>query len=205
MAKDALPLVDATQAKVGEFPAYARRRLQTKVSQTLANPNRAVETADAVEPDGVWASAPAALRRSPAQPLGALWRWMFGLAAVTVVLVVVLIPTFKPSSGPIIQVALLDGGATRSGENEDAKMLKQNWNHTNVESFDIPGMASAWETNWPAKKQLVIKVLYDRAAGEVRVISRHNGKISTQAFQVETDLGTTLGNVNKYIDGLMPK
>ena len=37
-AKAALPLVDATQATAGEFPAFARGRLQTKVRQTLGGP-----------------------------------------------------------------------------------------------------------------------------------------------------------------------
>src|SRR5687768_4217936 len=35
---DALPLIEATQATEGEFPTYARGRLQTKVRQTLAVP-----------------------------------------------------------------------------------------------------------------------------------------------------------------------
>ncbi|MEI9961014.1 MAG: hypothetical protein WDM76_07725 [Limisphaerales bacterium] len=33
IAKEALPLVNATEATEGEFPAYATRRLQTKVRQ----------------------------------------------------------------------------------------------------------------------------------------------------------------------------
>src|SRR5438445_8986434 len=34
-AREILPLLDATEATAGEFPAYARERLQTKVRQTL--------------------------------------------------------------------------------------------------------------------------------------------------------------------------
>ena len=37
-ARDALPLVDATQETAGELPAYARGRLQTKVRQTIGRP-----------------------------------------------------------------------------------------------------------------------------------------------------------------------
>jgi len=35
VAKEALPLVEATEAKAGKVPALARGRLQTKVRQTL--------------------------------------------------------------------------------------------------------------------------------------------------------------------------
>ncbi len=36
-AKEALPIVEAAQARAGELPAYARGRLQTKVRQTLGH------------------------------------------------------------------------------------------------------------------------------------------------------------------------
>ena len=38
VAKEALPLVNASEATTGELPAYARVRLQTKVRQTLGRP-----------------------------------------------------------------------------------------------------------------------------------------------------------------------
>jgi hypothetical protein len=39
VAKDALPLISACTASAGEFPVYARERLQTAVRQTLGRPN----------------------------------------------------------------------------------------------------------------------------------------------------------------------
>ncbi len=45
VAKDALPLVNAMPATTGEFPAYARERLQTTVRQTLGRPESAAEGA----------------------------------------------------------------------------------------------------------------------------------------------------------------
>ena len=41
VAKEALPLVEATEATAGKVPAYARGRLQTKVRQTLGRPETA--------------------------------------------------------------------------------------------------------------------------------------------------------------------
>lgn len=43
VAKDALPLIAACTASTGEFPAYARERLQTKVRQTLGRPESAAK------------------------------------------------------------------------------------------------------------------------------------------------------------------
>src|SRR5947209_145785 len=43
LAKDALPLVAACKASTGEFPVYARGRLQTVVRQTLGRPESAAK------------------------------------------------------------------------------------------------------------------------------------------------------------------
>src|SRR5262249_2253169 len=46
VAKDALPFIAASAASTGEFPAYARERLQTAVRQTFGRPDfRAKESA----------------------------------------------------------------------------------------------------------------------------------------------------------------
>src|SRR5207253_1098340 len=43
VAKDVLPLITACTASTGEFPAYARERLQTAVRQTLGRPKFAAK------------------------------------------------------------------------------------------------------------------------------------------------------------------
>ena len=45
VAKDVLPLVAACTSSTGQFPAYARERLQTTVRQTLGRPESAAERA----------------------------------------------------------------------------------------------------------------------------------------------------------------
>src|SRR5438552_3766878 len=42
-AREVVPLLDATGAKAGELPAYARGRLQTKVRQALGGPQPIAE------------------------------------------------------------------------------------------------------------------------------------------------------------------
>ena len=106
-ANEALPLVEATQATGGEFPAYARERLQTKVRQTLGRP--AVEN----EPGGSWAWS---------------WRWSLGLAAAAVVALLVALPMFHTSNAPEIQLAMLDtAGGTRGTDTNEQALLQATW------------------------------------------------------------------------------
>jgi hypothetical protein len=164
VAKEVLPLVNATEATGGELPAYARGRLQTKVRQTLGRP------AGAKEPD-----------RSFAWGL----RWWLGLAATAAVVVLVVLPGLRTSSGPVIQVAMLDlGGATRGSDTtNEVAALNQSWQGAKVDSFASADELRAWETNWPAIKQPSVKIIYDRAAGEVRVLGRWDGKNFTRIPQ----------------------
>ena len=179
VAKEALPMVNATEATAGELPAYARGRLQTKVRQTLGRP------AAEKEPD-----------RSFAWGL----RWWLGLAAATAVVVLVVLPGLRTPSGPVIQVAMLDlGGATRGGDTNEVALLNQSWQNAKVDSFASEDELRAWETNWPAIKQPAIKIIYDRAAGEVRILGRWEGKPVEKTFLIEQDLATTLKLVREFI------
>ena len=177
VAKEALPLVNATEATAGELPAYARERLQTKVRQTLGRP-----------------AAEKATERSRAWN----WRWALGLAAVAVVMV---LPALRTSTEPVIQLAMLDaGGVTRGGETNEAAVFRQSWEKATVDLLRDANALRAWETNWPsADKRPVIKIIYDRAAGEVRVLGRRNGKTIGKSFAVEQDLGTALRQAKDFV------
>ncbi len=184
LAKDVLPLVDATQATGAELPAYARGRLQTKVRETLGRPpvNREAPEKDA---------------------LGMLWkwRWTLGLAAAMAVVLLVLMPLFSRSATPMIQVAMLDTtGATRGSDTNEVSLLRQAWEKAPVDSFTGTAALRAWETNWPAQnKRPVVKVIFDRAAGEVRILGRWKGESFTKTFLAEQDLTTTLEQAKAFI------
>lgn len=178
VAKDALPLVDATQATAGKLPAYARGRLQTKVRQTLGRPESA--------------------RKEPVRSLAWGWRWVLGLAAATAVIVLVL-PMFRPPSAPVIQLAMVDvAGGTRGVQTNEVALLQQTWANAKLDSFTQPELLRAWETNWPAKTDRV-KIIYDRNAAEVRVLGRWNGKSFEKTFPTETDLPTTLAKARDFV------
>lgn len=184
LAREVLPLVNATEATAPELPAYARKRLQTKVRQTLGRPQAAVG-ADREEGIGMlWR-----------------WRWLLGLAAATAVVVWVLLPMFSRPGAPVVQVAMLDtAGATRGGDTNELAVLRQAWSAAAVNSFSTRADLSAWEGAWPASaKGAAVKIVYDRAAGEVRVLGRWRGKAFDRTFLVEQDLGVTLNQIKAFI------
>ncbi len=180
VTKDALPLVDATQATTSELPAYARGRLQTKVRQTLGRP---------------------AVEKEPDRSLAWGWRWVLGLATATAVVLLLLFPVLRTTTVPIIQVAMLDiAGSTRGQESNDVAILQQIWTAAAVQNFSKASEMEAWEKHWPSGgKQPVFKVIYDRAAGEIRVLGRWKGNPFQKTFPIDTDLATALKQADAFI------
>ena len=180
LAREVLPLVSATEATAPELPAYARGRLQTKVRETLGRP-------PVPEEDG----------------MGSLWkwRWILGLSAATAVVALFLLPILIRSAPPMIQVAMLDiAGATRGSDTNETLLLRQTWEKATVDSFTGMEALHAWETNWPAQNNgPVVKVVFDRAAGEVRILGRWRGESFTKTFVVEQDLTATLEQAKSFI------
>jgi anti-sigma factor RsiW len=179
VAKIALPLMDSMEATAGELPAYVRGRLQTKVRQTLGRP-----------------AAKRELNRSVAWD----WRWILGLAATAAMVLLVALPMFRAPGGPAIQVAMLDTvGAVRGSGTNETEILKQQWKNSIIQSFDKTDLLENWETNWPGGNKVTAKVIYDRPAGEVRVLLRQGGKSQQTTFVIEQDLVTTIQEADNFI------
>jgi hypothetical protein len=183
LAQDAFPLVNATETTAGELPAYARGRLQTKVRQTLGRPPMAEDSERARERNSIWA-----------------WRWALGLAVATAVVALMVLPAFKTSSEPVIRVAMLDVGGTSRGTNvNEMAALEAAWKDSRPEVFARADELEAWEKKWPAGKTVAVKVVYDKAAGEVRVVLRRGGGQQEKIFLVERDLAATLQQAGAFI------
>jgi hypothetical protein len=184
VAREALPLVEATGATAGELPGYARGRLQTKVRQTLGRPPAAETTPGDRER--------AAMLR---------WRWVLGLAAVTATVVLLVMPVFRGAPQSIIQLAMLDmGGPSRGSETNEVAVLKQTWQGAAVAEFSDAETLRAWELNWPGRKgQTVAKVVYDRAAAEIRVHGKTGKGTFARTFPVVPDLASALAQARLFI------
>ena len=182
VAKDVLPLVAACTSSTGQFPAYARERLQTTVRQTLGRPESAAE-----EPD---------------RSLAWGWRWVLGLAAATAVVVIVALSIFRAPNAPVIQLAMLDTvGGTRGTDMNELATLQGTWKESPVQHFSNSSELEAWEKNWPnGDGRPAAKIIYDPAAGEVRVSGRSRGKFFQRTFLLEKDdLALTLQHVREFV------
>jgi len=181
LAKEALPLVSATEATAGELPGYARGRLQTKVRETYG-------TAQTAEKEG------------PKEAFGS-WRWLLGLATATAVLALIVLPSLFPKPRVSVQVAMLDlAGTTRGKDTNEVALLRQTWHDAPFESFFQATRLDDWEKNWPQDaKGTVAKIIYDRSAGEVRVIGRHKGQAFHKSFVIEKDLPSVLKTAAEFV------
>lgn len=176
-AKETLPLVNATKESGVELPGYARRRLQSKVRQTLGQP------AEKKQPQHKWS-----------------WGWILGFAAAAAVLVFLFVA--RPvEDGIVVQVAMLDtAGGTRGGASNELSILQQVWSASPIQSFNQADQLSAWENELPLDEdQSFVKVVYDRNAAEVRVAGRVKGRRFEKVFPVEPDLAVTLRLVDDYV------
>ena len=126
---------------------------------------------------------------------------MLGLAAATAVIVLVIIPVLNKSSEPVIQVAVLDfAGATRGADTNETAIFQQPWKETTVQKFSTASEAQAWEKHWPdGGRRAVAKIIYDRAAGEVRVLGRRKGKPFEKTFPVGNDLVAAVKLANDFV------
>src|SRR5438876_12449432 len=99
---------------------------------------------------------------------------------------------FNRPTEPVIQVAMLDtAGPSRGSDTNETTLLRQTWGKSTVESFSSGEGLRSWEAKWMAQsKRAGVKVVFDRAAGEVRASGRWKGKSFEKTFLVEEDLAT---------------
>ena len=145
---------------------------------------------------------PESAAEEPSRSLAWGWRWVLGLAGATAVVVIVALSIFHAPNAPVIQLAMLDtvGGTRGTGTNELAT-LQDTWKESPVQPFSSASELEAWEKNWPSGDgRPTAKIIYDPAAGEVRVSGRSRGKFFQKTFLLERDdLALTLQHVRKFV------
>jgi hypothetical protein len=62
-----------------------------------------------------------------------------------------------------------------------------------------PSDLETWQANGPEGARLAAKVIYDRAAGELKVNVQANGKITTRTIPIDRDLAAALPQVQAYL------
>jgi hypothetical protein len=166
-----------TESKAGELPEYARGRLRTKVRETLGAPVPPARM-------GAWG-----------------WRWVVGLSTAAALGIVALFGVFGPSARPVVQVAMLDlAGPSRGTDPNDAAALHQAWPGATVQTFASPTNLEVWERVWPkSDRRAIAKIIYDRSAGEVRVIGRSKGKLFQRTILVDQKLEDALLQAQRFV------
>jgi hypothetical protein len=183
LAKEATPLVDAMQAKGAELPGYARQRLQAKVRQTLGQQNAHLSAEE---------------RRSFAWN----WRWILGFAATAAVLALLIVPSLLAPPRTQIQLAMLDlAGPTRGAGTNELGMFQEKWRGATVTNVSTLNDLMSWERAWlPTENGYQVKVIYDRAAADIRVVGKGRGRQFTNHFPVGAGPGEILDQVQAYIE-----
>lgn len=122
-----------------------------------------------------------------------------GLATAAVVVLSVAIPALMRPSSPVVQLALLDAaGTTRGSDTNDVLLLREAWKTAGLDSFTNADAVREWETRWSGRRDTV-RIIYDRAAAEVRVSGKWRGESFEKTFLVEPDLPTTLSRVKSFV------
>src|SRR5262249_37579520 len=123
------------------------------------------------------------------------------LVIATAVVLLVALPLFRTPNTPVIQLAILDmGGGTRGADTSEVATLREAWKGIPVQNFSNSSELEAGEKNWPKSDgRPAAKIIYDPAAGEVRVSGRSQGRVFEKAFTVERDLPTTLQQAKAFI------
>ena len=87
-------------------------------------------------------------------------------------------------------------GVTRGTDTNETTLLHKTWPAATLDSFASAETLRQWEAN---AKPDSVKIIYDRAAAEVRVVGKWRGKSFGKTFPVETNLATMLTTVKAYV------
>ena len=122
---------------------------------------------------------------------------MLGLAATAAVVLLVALPIFRTPNAPVIQVAMLDtAGAVRGSDTNEIAVLRETLVPVTLDSFTTAEALREWEAKGSPN---AVKVIYDRAAAEVRVLGKWRGRSFEKTFRVEADLPAALKAAKSFI------
>jgi hypothetical protein len=125
------------------------------------------------------------------------WRWVLGLAATAAVVLLVVLPILRTPNAPVIQVAMLDAaGAVRGSDTNEIALLRKTLSPATLDSFTNAEALREWETK---SKPDTVKIIYDRATAEVRVLGKWRGKTFEKSFLVDPDLPAALKAAKSFI------
>jgi hypothetical protein len=92
-------------------------------------------------------------------------------------------------------------GMTRGGDTNEVSVLAEVAKASNVATFSKPQDLRSWEDAWKTGvRGYQVKVIYDRAAAEIRVLGRGPGREFTNSFSVDSDIREAMTRAQAYIN-----
>ena len=89
-------------------------------------------------------------------------------------------------------------GGTRGADTNEAALLREAWSTATLDTFTSAEALRQWETK---DKPDAVKIIYDRAAAEVKVLGKWRGNSFERTFPVEPDLAAALKAAKSFIAG----
>jgi hypothetical protein len=122
-------------------------------------------------------------------------------------------PAISKPGPAVIRLAVLDTNevpqspsarlAYSKKTQDELELLQQTWSGVAVEALYNADDLRVWDKDRPADSgHDVIKVIYDRAAAELRVHGNWKGTTYNQSFPAVPELATALGQAGAFIDRL---
>ena len=192
LLKEALPVIDAMEAPPSSPPPEVLQRLEVDRLK-LVEAKRQQEPAPEPQPN----------------PLVEFFQWLLAPARLVPVFiacaaVLVLCLFIFKSQAPLVQLAMLDTvGATRGSTSKVVAVL-QGDSKAQVQQFSESTELKRWLGDWPADdSKTVVKIVYDRDSGDVRVMGHIKGKPSfekTFSVQREEVLPAVLKAAQAFIE-----
>ena len=121
--------------------------------------------------------------------------------ATAAVVALLIVPALLAPPKIQIQVAMLDlAGPTRSADTNELGIFQDKWREATVTNVSTLNDLKSWEQAWPATQGgYQVKVIYDRAAADIRGGGKGRGRQFTTRFPVGADPGEILDQVQAYI------
>ncbi len=177
--KKAAPVIN----RLSDGPSVLPERVRSALNSVL-DKKFPLAAQPASEPAELAAVRKTVVEQEKAEPSWLeVWRWWLGLATATAaVAMIVALNRPGPHLPPVIQVAMLDSvGTTRGTAANPLTTLQQQWRDAKSHEFDDDAKLKQWQADWPAgSKQTVVKILYNRDTGELRISVRTNGTLTRE-------------------------
>jgi hypothetical protein len=169
--KKAAPVLNRLGDGPSPLPDHVRARLNAALDRKIAASSPAVEAKPADNRRPAPEREPSWLE---------VWRWWVGLATATAAIaLIVVLNRPGPNLPPVIQVAMLDSvGTVRGTGVQPMELLQQQWKAVKPQEFDDAAKLKQWQEDWSTGgKGTVVRVIYDRDAGELKVLKIVEGKV----------------------------